>query len=626
MAARARRHRVRHGRCRAGRDLARDYGESARRGEPTAIRLNYGMQRVRGGGNAVRAIACLPALDRRLAAARRGLAAVEFRQVPGATHRAGAPGPAHRRTPRTINMNTIGDDLLRPASAEFGPAIEALIVYNSNPVAVAPTPRKVVQGFAREDLFTVVLEHFQTDTADYADYLLPATTQLEHWDVHLAYGHTDVLLNRPAIAPLGEAKPNTPDLSRAGAAHGLHEPCFADRTTSPVPHRLRRCGGLRAAAGQGFASLRLCRRALRRGPLPHAVRPLRVLQRAPGRAGALDGLPDHVPNYEAPGSSTQFPLAMISPPARNFLNSTFVNVQSLRDIEGEPLLEMHTQRCAGARPGHPAAWCGCSTSAAITAAARKSPGARPGVVNGLGIWWRKLGLDGHNVNQLTSQRLTDMGRAPTFYDCLVQYFVIFFFNAALVGAAMIRLDGGTPTLSDGLRLAASKWVSILGYAAIAATVGMVLRAIAERVGFLGRIVTGLLGAGWTIATFLVVPVLVARDVGPVDAVKESALILKRTWGENLVGQAGLGVAFALVQFLVVVLGVALVLAAANSGSAILIVLTLVLAIGAVLLSILVHGALSGIYAAALYRFATQDGASQGFDTNALRSAFVVKGA
>jgi hypothetical protein len=213
-----------------------------------------------------------------------------------------------------------------------------------------------------------------------------------------------------------------------------------------------------------------------------------------------------------------------------------------------------------------------------------------------------------------------------FLFYLTQYFVIFFFNAALVGAAMIRLDGGTPSLSDGLRLAASKWTSILGYAAIAATVGLVLRAIAERVGFLGRIVTGLLGAGWTIATFLVVPVLVARDVGPVDAVKESALILKRTWGENLVGQAGLGVAFALIQFFVVVLGVALVVAAATSGSVILMVLSLVVTIGAVLLSILVHGALSGIYAAALYRFATQNGNSQGFDTDALRSAFVVKAA
>jgi hypothetical protein len=211
-----------------------------------------------------------------------------------------------------------------------------------------------------------------------------------------------------------------------------------------------------------------------------------------------------------------------------------------------------------------------------------------------------------------------------FLFYLTQYFVIFFFNAALVGAAMIRLDGGDPTLSDGLRLAASRWTSILGYAAIAATVGLVLRVIAERVGFLGRIITSLLGAGWTVATYLVVPVLVARDVGPVQAVKESALILKRTWGENLVGQAGLGVAFALIQFVVVLLGVALVGTAMVGGSAILIVFSLMLTIGCVLLSILVHGALSGIYAAALYRFATQSGDSQGFAPDALRGAFVAK--
>jgi hypothetical protein len=236
------------------------------------------------------------------------------------------------------------------------------------------------------------------------------------------------------------------------------------------------------------------------------------------------------------------------------------------------------------------------------------------------LGWVVFGARSGQADAVSSNSFYALG----FLFYLTQYFVIFFFNAALVGAAMIRLDGGSPTLSDGLRLAASKWTSILGYAAIAATVGMVLRAIAERVGFLGRIITGLLGVGWTLATYLVVPVLVARDVGPVEAVKESALILKRTWGENLVGQAGLGAAFALIQFLVVALGVALVIAAATSGSAILMVLSLALTIGAVLLSILVHGALSGIYAAALYRFATQNGNSQGFDTDALRGAFVAK--
>lgn len=206
-----------------------------------------------------------------------------------------------------------------------------------------------------------------------------------------------------------------------------------------------------------------------------------------------------------------------------------------------------------------------------------------------------------------------------FYLC--QYFVIFFFNAALVGAAMIRLEGGSPSVSDGLRIAGSKAGAILGYAFIAATVGMVLRAIQERVGFIGKIITGLLGAGWTIATYLVVPVLVARDVGPVDAVKESVSLLKKTWGENLIGQAGLGVAFALIQFFVIVCGVLLVVAAAFTKNIPLVVLTVVFAVAAVILTALIHSALAGIYAAALYRFASGGTETRGFDSNTLRLAF-----
>lgn len=230
---------------------------------------------------------------------------------------------------------------------------------------------------------------------------------------------------------------------------------------------------------------------------------------------------------------------------------------------------------------------------------------------------------GQSAAQGTAMASTSL-YAAVFAFYLVQYFVIFFFNTALVGAAMIRLEGGTPTLQDGLRIAGSKWVSILGYAAIAATVGMVLKAIQERVGFLGRIVVSLLGAGWTVATYLVVPVLAARDVGPIDAVKESASILKRTWGENLAGQAGLGLATGALYVCIVLLGGALLVGAIVSGSATLVVLSVLLVIGAVLLAALVHGALSGIYAAALYRYATQGGNAQGFDSGTLRNAFIAK--
>ena len=189
--------------------LARAYGETARAGQPVAIRLNYGMQRVRGAANAVRAVCCLPALVGAWRHAAGGLLLSSSGVHSSNDALLERPDLSPNSHERLINMNTIGDDLLRPASPEFGPRIDAIVVYNCNPLAIAPDSSKVAQGFAREDLFTVVLEHFQTDTADYADYLLPATTQLEHWDIHNSYGHTDVLLNRPSIAPLGQAKTNT---------------------------------------------------------------------------------------------------------------------------------------------------------------------------------------------------------------------------------------------------------------------------------------------------------------------------------------------------------------------------------------------------------------------------------
>ncbi|MFZ9429357.1 MAG: molybdopterin-dependent oxidoreductase, partial [Burkholderiaceae bacterium] len=194
------------------RELARDYG-AARHGTglaPAAIRLNYGMQRVHGGGNAVRLAALLPCLIGAWRHPGGGLLLSSSGWFARARRDAWLQRPdlLAGRPVRTINMSTIGDDLLRPSSEDFGPRIEALVVYNSNPVAVAPESSKVVRGFQRDDLFTVVLEHFMTDTADQADYVLPATTQLEHWDVHTSYGHTDVVINEPAVQPRGQARSN----------------------------------------------------------------------------------------------------------------------------------------------------------------------------------------------------------------------------------------------------------------------------------------------------------------------------------------------------------------------------------------------------------------------------------
>lgn len=398
--------------------LARDYGQCLVDQKPAAIRLNYGMQRVHGGGNATRAVACLPALIGAWRHRAGGLLMSSSSSFPVDRAALQRPDLLAGRTPRTLNMVSIGDDLLRASSADFGPKIEALIVYNSNPVAVAPDSAKVVQGFAREDLFTVVLEHFQTDTADYADYILPATTQLEHADIHLSYGHTDVLLNRAAIAPLGEAKPNTQIFRELAARMGFNEPCFADDDET-LCHAAYPSVDYALLLEQGFATLPMADAPFAQGKFPTPSGKCEFFSAALAAMG-LDGLPDHVPNYELAGASTQYPLAMISPPARNFLNSTFVNVTSLRDIEGEPLLEI-SQADAAARGIHSGAVVRVfNDRGSYLCKAKLSERARPGVVNGLGVWWRKLGLDGTNVNQLTSQKLTDLGRGPTFYDCLVE--------------------------------------------------------------------------------------------------------------------------------------------------------------------------------------------------------------
>ena len=397
------------------RDLARDWGTV----KPAAIRLNYGMQRVRGGGNAARAIACLPALTGAWRHRAGGMLLSSSGMFPVDKLTLQRPDLLAGRTPRTINMVTIGDDLLRPSSPTFGPRIEAVVVYNSNPLAVAPESARVVEGFSRDDLFTVVLEQFQTDTADYADYILPATTQLEHWDIHAAYGHTDVLLNRPAIAPLGQSRPNSEVFRGLAQRMGFGESCFLDDDLTICRQAFGERVDFQQLLDRGFATLEIADAPFAAGQFPTPSGRCEFFSARLVQQG-LDGLPDHVPNYELAGSSAVYPLAMISPPARNFLNSTFPNVRSLRAIEGEPLLEIHQSDAAprGIRSGSVVRV--FNDRGEYRCQAQVSARARPGVVNGLGIWWRKQGLDGTNVNQLTSQKLTDLGRGPVFYDCLVE--------------------------------------------------------------------------------------------------------------------------------------------------------------------------------------------------------------
>ena len=213
-----------------------------------------------------------------------------------------------------------------------------------------------------------------------------------------------------------------------------------------------------------------------------------------------------------------------------------------------------------------------------------------------------------------------VGYVVGFLYYLVLYSLVFFFNTALVGATMIRLDGGDPKISDGLNIAFKKMGAILQYAAIAATVGMLLRALEERAGFIGRIVIGLIGLSWTLATFLTVPVLVTKEVSAIDAVKESADLFRRTWGEQVVANAGIGLATFIIFLAMGLVAVPLIILTSSVSEVLVIPLVLSFA-GGFLLLILVSSALKGIYSAALYRFATTGDAGEHFSAEMMQEAF-----
>jgi len=218
-----------------------------------------------------------------------------------------------------------------------------------------------------------------------------------------------------------------------------------------------------------------------------------------------------------------------------------------------------------------------------------------------------------------------IGFVLLFLFYLVSYSVSIYFNTALIGAAMIRFDGGDPKLSDGFEVANSKLSSIFGYALVSATVGMILRAIQERGGIIGSIVSWLGGVAWNLATFLVVPVLVVHDVGPIDAIKRSASLLKETWGEQITGNFSLGAIFMLIYLALFLVGGGLVFLIGMAlesvlvlivGFAIVVLLTIMLAI--------INGALNGIFQAALYRYAQEGVAPDNFDIELIRGAFKPK--
>ncbi len=424
------------------RDLARDYATT----RPAAIRINYGMQRHAGGGMAVRTVACLPALvgawrdyggGIQLSTSgvfrhldRRGLYRADLRSAPA---------------PRTINMNRLGDALSldptaiarahyhpRPADPvptpeQAGPPVHALIVFNSNPAAVAPDQAAVRAGLSREDLFTVVLEHFQTDTADYADYVLPATTQMEHWDIIKPYGHLHLALNRPAIAPVGYSLPNSEIFRRLAAAMGYADPCF-DQSDEAILAEL-----VAAQTHPRFAGItweRLLAEGYVRLNVPAPYLPFAQgdfptpsgkceFYSARMAADGYDPLPTYTPPIWQRNAVATADLVCISPPAHSFLNSTFANVDRFVRREETPLLHIHPDDAAPRAVADGMAVCVGNEHGEVTLTAKVTRDIVPGTVLAPGVWWAKLSPDGRNVNQLTAQTEADMGSGACFYDTRV---------------------------------------------------------------------------------------------------------------------------------------------------------------------------------------------------------------
>ncbi len=404
-------------------------GERYGRARAAFIRLNYGLQRHAGGGMAVRSIACLPAITGHWRRAGGGVqlsTSANFVFDRAALERPDLGAPA-----RTINMIRLGDALTRDDAGVGGPPVKALIVYNSNPAAVAPERNVVLRGLARDDLFTVVLEHFRTDTTDWADIVLPATTQLEHWDVHLAYGHHYVSLNRPSIAPEGEAKPNSEIFRLIARRMGLDHECLRDDDVTLIRQALASS----SRTLDGVTLDELLERGWTRLNLPTPYLPYAEgnfptpsgkceLYSAHLAAMGLDPLPTYTPPYESrerdPGLVTRYPLTLISSPAHTFLNSTFVNITSLRRQAREPEVLLHP---ADAERRGIAAGMLVSVRndrGAFLATARVEPSIREGVAWAPSVWWAKLTDDGANANQTTSQRETDLGHGPVFYDNQVE--------------------------------------------------------------------------------------------------------------------------------------------------------------------------------------------------------------
>lgn len=420
-------------------ELGRLYGSEPR----SLLRAGYGLQRHGNGGQTIRNLSLLPALTGAWRYPGCGFLLSNSSAFPVDRRALQRPDLLGERRPRRINMIRLGDALLGDPEALGAPPgtppeevapIRALFVYNSNPAAVAPDQEKVLRGLAREDLFLVVSELVMTETARYADILLPATSQLEQLDVHTSYWHLYVQLNEPAIPPLGEAVPNTELFRRLAAHMGFEEACFRETdeemirqalTPAGIPlERLRAEHSVRLDLPRPWLPYADCRGADGRGRLPTPSGLIEIASERAERAG-IGRLPDWTPEAESPEGdpalARRYPLQLVSPAAKHFLNSSFANVESLRRNEVRPTVFVHPRdaEARGIRDGQLVAlW---NDRGRVLLWARVDGRAtRPGVLVSPSLWWLRDSPGGRNVNALTSQRPADLGGGATFHGTLVE--------------------------------------------------------------------------------------------------------------------------------------------------------------------------------------------------------------
>ncbi len=403
--------------------LAREYATT----RPATIRLNYGIQRSERGGSAARAIAALPALIG------------SWREVGGglqlSTSSAFHLNTAQLEMPELQRQSPIGREARIVNMVELGkaltqlkdPPLKAMVVYNSNPAAVAPNQNLVLAGMRRTDLFTVVLEQFQNDSADHADILLPSTTFLEHTDLYLAYGHYYLQLARPALPAPGETKSNVEVFRLLAQRMGFEEPCFADSEDDMI----------RTLLDSGHPFLRGI--TLERLDREHSVR----LNVAPGSepflpfarggfgtpsgkcefgAEALYYEPPTESRFGAPELRARFPLELIASKSHDSMNSTFGNERPAEAQTFTLFLHLEDARSRGIANGDRVRVFNHRGSCILIAGVNGAVGpsvVRPGVALAPSVRWNKLAPDHRNINVLTSDRLTDIGGGATFYSCLV---------------------------------------------------------------------------------------------------------------------------------------------------------------------------------------------------------------